>query len=218
MARKKKINKEDIFTFYMNYYLENGRAPGSAYELAKLNNFDEKDFFTFFGNLKSVEKSIFDSFYDQTLVLLQNSEDFEGFDVRNKLLSFYYTYFEILTANRSFVMALASKSSFKYDLLKLLSSTKRKFSFFIERLEIEKLDLKDTKLDRFIDRSIEESLWVQFVVCFKFWLDDESAALEKTDIFIEKSVNTGFDLLDVKPLRSILDLGKFLYHEKIHMN
>ena len=29
--------------------------------------------------------------------------------------------------------------------------------------------------------------------------------------------DTGFDLLDVKPLRSIIDLGKFLFNEKINM-
>jgi len=65
---------------------------------------------------------------------------------------------------------------------------------------------------------VEESLWVQLILCFKFWMEDDSASLEKTDIFIEKSINTAFDLLNVQPLKSVIDLGKFLFHEKMQMN
>ncbi len=49
-------------------------------------------------------------------------------------------------------------------------------------------------------------------------MDDTSASFEKTDVFIEKSVRASFDLIDTTPLKSLVDLGKFLYKEKIHMN
>jgi len=49
----------------------------------------------------------------------------------------------------------------------------------------------------------------------KFWLDDTSEAFEKTDIFIEKSLNTSFELLNTKSLNNIIDLAKFLYKEKV---
>ena len=45
MARKKKVAKKDIYTFFIDYYLENGEAPKSAYQLAKLHNFDEAQFY-----------------------------------------------------------------------------------------------------------------------------------------------------------------------------
>ena len=47
MARKKKIKENDIYTYYMDYYLENAEAPASVYQLAKLHNFDEKQFYEF---------------------------------------------------------------------------------------------------------------------------------------------------------------------------
>ena len=53
------------------------------------------------------------------------------------------------------------------------------------------------------------------MMIMKFWLDDTSPSFEKTDIFIEKSVHAGFDLIDIKPLKSVLDLGKFLFKEKM---
>ena len=66
--------------------------------------------------------------------------------------------------------------------------------------------------------SIQQSAWLQLMITIKFWLEDTSPSFEKTDIFIEKAVNTSFDLIDIKPLKSIIDLGKFLYKEKMHMN
>jgi hypothetical protein len=48
----------------------------------------------------------------------------------------------------------------------------------------------------------------------KFWIDDTSLSFEKTDIFIEKSVNTSFDLMDIAPLKSLIDFGKFMWQEK----
>jgi len=55
----------------------------------------------------------------------------------------------------------------------------------------------------------------EILFTMKFWLDDTSEAFEKTDIFIEKSLNTGFELIDTKSLHNIIDLAKFLYKEKV---
>jgi hypothetical protein len=48
----------------------------------------------------------------------------------------------------------------------------------------------------------------------KFWMDDDSAGFEKTDMAIEKSVNTIFDVFDNTPLDAVFDFGKFLWKER----
>ena len=60
-----------------------------------------------------------------------------------------------------------------------------------------------------------EGAWLQFLFLLKFWMDDTSKGFEKTDVLIEKSVNTVVDLLNTKPLESLFDLGKFLWKEKM---
>ncbi len=202
----------------MEYYLENSEPPASVYQLSKLNNFDEKQFYEFFGSLGGIEKSIFKSFIVQTIDLIQESEEYQSFDARNKLLTFYYTFFEILTANRSFVKIILERDKKNSKLLKTISAIKPKYIDFIKELDIEKLNLKESGVEKIMNKSMEETFWVQLLLCLKFWIEDDSASLEKTDIFIEKSINTGFDLLNVQPLKSVLDLGKFLFHEKINMN
>ena len=46
-------------------------------------------------------------------------------------------------------------------------------------------------------------------------MEDGSPGFEKTDILIEKSITTGFALLDTATLKSVFDLGKFLFKEKM---
>lgn len=76
------------------------------------------------------------------------------------------------------------------------------------------LEERSDKLSRVTEPVFSEGAWIQFLFILKFWMDDSSKGFEKTDVLIEKSVNTVVDLLDTKPLESLLDLGKFLWKEK----
>ena len=218
MPRKKKIKKSDILERYIDYYLEYGEQPASVYQFAKINDFDEKDFYAYFGSFDGLEKQIFSTFCDQAVALLNKSEDFKSFDPRNQLLSFYYTFFEILTANRSFILAWWGKNENPMKSVSKLSDLRQSFLEFFRTLDIEKIDVKEERIQKFTDKSMEESAWAQLLATMKFWKQDASPSFEKTDMLIEKSINTGFDLLDVKPLKSVLDLGKFLFKEKFHMS
>lgn len=218
MARKKTINAKTITEMYMDYFLMNNEAPKSVYHFAQLNNFNEKDFYQFFGNFMSVEQYIFKSFFDETHALLEKSDEYASFDARNKLLSFYFTFFEFLSANRSFVLLLLQHHTQHWYTIAALSTLKKEFQKYVKELEIETLDLKERRLEKFKEKSIEQTSWMQLLMTIRFWMEDASPSFEKTDVFIEKTINTGFDLLDVKPLKSVIDLGKFIFNEKINMN
>ena len=45
-------------------------------------------------------------------------------------------------------------------------------------------------------------------------MDDESASFEKTDLYIEKSVQASFQVLGTLNLDRVLDFGKFLFKER----
>lgn len=218
MAKKKNITSNDIISWYMEYVLEHNEQPKSVFKFAKDHNFEESNFYQFFGTLDAVEKGIFKAFFDNTMIPLDKSGDYESFDARNKLLSFYYTFFENLTANRSYVVYALEKNKDKLKSLQSLTELKKSFSAYIESLNIETIDLKEERFEKLQNRGLKESAWFQLLVTMKFWLDDTSPAFEKTDIFIEKSVNASFDLIDTTPLKSIIDFGKFLFKEKVHMN
>jgi hypothetical protein len=202
----------------MDYVLGNNENPKSVFIFSKLNNFEEAKFYEHFTSFEAIEKSIFEAFLSNSINALNKSEDYQNFDARNKLLSFYFTFFENLTANRSYVTHVLFK--YKNDLkgLKVLSSLKNHFAIYISQLEIELIDIKQDKIEKIQQKALKESAWLQLLITIKFWMDDTSPSFEKTDIFIEKSVNTTFDILNVAPLKSVIDLGKFLFKEKFQMN
>ncbi|WP_047545603.1 TetR family transcriptional regulator C-terminal domain-containing protein [Psychroserpens sp. Hel_I_66] len=218
MAKKKKITENDIISFYMDYVLEHNEQPKTVYAFAKANNFEEQKFYDYFGSFEAVEKHVFTAFYQNTITVLEKSEDYLSFDPRNKLLSFYFTFFENLTANRSYVRYALEHHKNSLKSLSLLKDLKHHFTSYIVHLGIDLIDIKQEQLDKIQQRGLKETAWLQLLLTMKFWIDDTSAGFEKTDIFIEKSVNTSFDVLDVAPVRSLIDFGKFIFKEKIQMN
>lgn len=218
MAKKKTISESQIIDMFMDYVLEHNHQPKSVYAFAKANNFEESKFYEFFGSFDALERDIFKAFFDNTIAVIDKNEDYQNFDARNKLLSFYYTFFEVLTANRSYVLYALKEHKEHLKLLKTLSVLKKHFSNYIGLLDIETIDFKQEQLEKIQRRGIKETAWLQLLITLRFWMDDSSASFEKTDLFIEKSVKASFDLIDTTPIRSLIDLGKFIYKEQIHMN
>ncbi len=217
MAKKKNIKAQDLYGFYMDYVLEHNEQPKTIYAFAKHNNFEESKFYEHFSSFDALEKNIFKAFYDNTLVALHSSEDYPNFEPRDKLLSFYFTFFENLTANRSYVVYALNQHKNSLKSLQSLGSLKSSFTHYIKDLNIELIDVKQDTLEKIQNRGLTETTWLQLLITIKFWLDDTSTSFEKTDIFIEKSVNTSFDVLNVAPLKSLIDFGKFIFKEKIKM-
>ena len=105
MATKKTIiTRDKIVSMYINYRLENNDQPKSVYQFSKINGFDESQFYSFFGTLESVEKEIYKVFLEKTVELIQKDPAYESYDMKSKMLSFYFTFFELLSANRSYVV------------------------------------------------------------------------------------------------------------------
>ena len=218
MSKKNTPTQNSLTELYMAYVLEHNHAPKSVYAFAKSNGFEESEFYTFFANFDSLENTIFSLFFTNTLETLESSKDYPTYDSRNQLLSFYFTFFENLTANRSYVVYALNENCNKLENLRKLKGLHSKFLDYIDRLDIEVLQIKNKQLELLKDGIVQESYWVQLMMTLKFWLDDTSTSFDKTDIFIEKSINASFDLISISPLKSVVDLGKFLFKEKISMN
>lgn len=204
-----------IISKYMDSVLMNGKNPESIYKFSKENEIEEQEFYKYFSSFDHIEKTIFGQFATNSLALLEKNEDFSSFDSKNRLLSFYFTFFETLSANRSYVLYALENHSSSLKNLKKLHSLKLIFIDFIKTLEIEKIEIKQDKLQKLQEKGMEESFWIQLLLVLKFWMNDTSPSFEKTDLFIEKSLQASFDMMNTQPIKSILDLGKFILKETI---
>ena len=74
-TKKSEISKDKIVSMYMEYVLEHNEKPKSVYQFSKLNNITEKEFYNFFGTIESIEKEIFNLFFEKTISLLHKDKD-----------------------------------------------------------------------------------------------------------------------------------------------
>ena len=216
MATKKNtLTRDKIVSLYMNYRLENNDKPKSVYQFTKTNGFDETEFYTFFGTIESVEKEIFKMFFDKTVKLIQKDPSYETYDMKSKMLSFYFTFFELLSANRSYIVMSLKEHHNQLKNLMQLSGLRIGFKNYITQIISDEVRTQHEKFQNFQEKAIQETSWIQFLLTMKFWLDDESPAFEKTDIYIEKSVKVTFELMNIASIDSLIDFGKFIFKEKI---
>ncbi len=215
MEKNKNITSERIIELYMRDVLLSSTTFSSVYAFAEKHDFDESQFYEHFSSFEHIEKRIFAFFCVQTTTLLEKSKEYFDFDKKQKLLSFYYTFFEVLSANRSYVLLRLKNHKSKLKSLKLLTRLREEYLNFIDDLDLERIDFKKEELNDVRDKGLKEAAWLQLLIVLEFWLNDESKGFEKTDIFIEKSIRATFDLIDVAPIKSIVDLAKFMWKEKM---
>jgi len=216
MAKKHKISDSDIMTFYMDYVVEHQTKPDSVEDFAQLHQFDDVVFYEYFTSFKDLEKAIYNALFENSLVILKQSQEYYSFSNKDKLLSMYYTFFENLALNQEFVKLNLKGFENQLKALSVFSRFKRSFTAFIDELNLDTISLNVETIENIQKKTIKESAWIQLLFTIKFWLDDSSEDFEKTDIFIEKSINTSMELLDTKSLHNIIDLAKFLYKEKVN--
>ena len=213
--KNKIINSEKILSDYGNYLLTHGERPKNIFVFAKENHFDEKEFYQFFSSFEHLEKEILKHFFQKSLELSLEIEGYEDMNAKERLLNLYFIFFENLTMNRSLVLMILGKKNL--STLQKLHELKSEHQKFIKTLDFNDLEILEKAKDsikNFNEKSREEALWLHFLTIIEFWQKDESPSFEKTDLFIEKTIDTGFEFLNNEPLKKIIDLGKFLWKEK----
>lgn len=210
-----KMTEDKILGFYMDEVLEKEAYPKSIYKFCKNYKVKEEEFYSFFGSFEALKERIWHKFYENTINLLHKNEEYSSFTNKDKLLSFYYTFFEVLTLNRSYVLFTLGEHVTMPDRVKELKSLRPKIKSFAKELVEAGNEGKTLKITKKNPQVFAEGAWFQFLFLLRFWIKDSSAGFEKTDMAIEKSVTTVFDVFDNTPLDSLLDFGKFLYKETV---
>jgi AcrR family transcriptional regulator len=212
---KKNAIAEKIITAYMQAVLTKEKPPLSVFKFCKENNFTEAEFYKNFGSFEALQSEIWTSFYDETIRLANRDEGYETYSNKEKMLTFFYTFFELLTLNRSYILVTLREHQNMMKNLGQLKELRKKIKHFAAHLIRENNEDKKLKILKQSVTVFSEGAWIQTLFLLKYWMDDNSAGFENTDIAIEKSVRAIFDVFDTQPLESVLDFGKFLWKEKM---
>ncbi len=208
------MTADKIFELYGEYILNHGERPKNIYRFAKDNGFEEKDFYDYFSSFEQIEKSMLVNLFDKSVALASEAHIGDEMTSKERLLNVYFIFFENMTMNRSLILMILGND--KLHFAKISNQLKKTHRDFIKTLDFNDWSMiKEAQDDvrNFHQKAREEAFWLHLVSAIEFWKKDTSPAFEKTDIFIEKTIDTGFELMDNEPLRKVVDLGKFLFKE-----
>jgi len=201
---------QQIKNGYIDYVLTHDEQPKSVYSFVKKLKITEAEFYEFYASFESIEKMIWVEITAETIDTIQQQEVWAQYSSRDRMLSFFYSYVEVLKRQRSFIVYSLKKHATRFASPAVLSGVKPIFENFAEELINEGLETGELADRKFLTKKYKDALWIQFAFIINFWISDDSAGFEKTDEAIEKGINVTFDLFQRSPLDNLLEYGKFL--------
>lgn len=206
--------KEKIESAYIKHLLMEGKQPASVYKFCLDLGISETVFYDQYASFEALENHIWKNFLDTTVARLHSDESYGAFTIRERVLAFYFTLFEELKQNRSFVLQQLQHLNRLELTPRFLSSFKKAFEEYFERTLLEGKGTGEVANRPFLDQRYPDVFWLHFGFLLMFWKNDMSTGFEKTDAAIEKSVALAFDLIGKGALDSALDFAKFMYQQK----
>ena len=205
-----------IQSAYTDHVLNHGTRPASVFRFCADLGITEDEFYDHFGSFEGLERSIWKNFIDTTTQRLKSDKSYASFSAREKLLAFYYTFFEELKSNRSFIL-IQLENHRKLEIIpEFLKDFKKSYEVFTEGILNTGKSNGEVARRPYLDKRYPQLFWIHMAFILIFWKEDNSAGFERTDAAIEKSVNLAFDLIGKGAVDSAIDFAKFLYQTKVN--
>jgi hypothetical protein len=208
------ISAKQLRDSFIEYVLINGKLPASVFQFMKTLNRREAEFYDHYNSFQSLEKDVWIGIFEETLSKLKSEEVYESYSAREKLLSFYYTWIELLKNYRSYIV-YTSKLSLSPDswIKSPIKGFRESFLTYAKSLINEGIEKNEVVKRPLLSDNYDKLVWMQLMFVLKFWIEDDSRGFERTDAAIEKAVNLSFDLMGNTVLDSVMDFGKFLFQK-----
>lgn len=201
---------------YMDAVLMGDQSLSSIYAFCRSQKISEAQFYKHFNSFDGIEAAIWRDWFERTRTIITNEGHWENYSIREKILSFYYTWFEVILEHRSFALLafrrLHSPEAFMgFSPLKRLRVHVTAFMHDLvkEGGESGEIPVRESK----INETYPNLLWYQFVFLLHFWKNDSSQEFAATDAAIEKSVNLALDFAGRGPIDGMIDFAKFMYQQ-----
>lgn len=219
-AEKKRTKKHteldsaQIRAAYLDQLLTTGRQPASVYKFCSDVGITEGQFYSHYSSFEGLEKKIWVQFLQTTAVRLNEDPAWAEFNSREKILALYFTLFEELKSNRSYILLKTSHLT-RFEIIPgYIVDFKTAFENFIGEILNTGKSTGEIAQRPVIDKRYPQLFWLHFVFLLFYWRDDTSNGFEQTDAAIEKSVNLAFDVIGKGAFDSAIDFAKFLFQTK----
>lgn len=210
MAKKKKaFSKRKWISAYKDFLLQRGMLPKTELELIEFAGKSFEAFRKKFSKLEHLETAVIRLYFKEAHELLVADAMFHEYSNKDKQLAFLYVLIEKATEDKIFLQEFqrAKKwdQSFAIRLLHSLNAQELAWA----SMNWNAAPIKQVGINP------KQMVLIQHALsAMAFFLRDTSKGHEDTDAYIEKSTDVLFKLTDTSTLRSMVDLGRFLFSRK----
>jgi len=198
-----------IVEAYAHHLREHGKPPESVYRFAQSLDLNERDFFEQFASFDAIEGVLWQELVERVANSVSAGPEWASFSARQRLLAFYFGFVEEALNWRSLLLLHLGKIG-PLARPAYLRGMESSFKAFASEVLQHGLASGELAPRGRLEATYPEALYVHFRGLIDFNLKDESAGYERTDAFVEKTVNLAFDLLRPHAIDSAFDLIRFL--------
>ncbi len=195
---------------YIDSVLTDGKDPVSVYHFARKAGLTEEEFYNEFSGFEGVALSVWKTHLTQVIQSTESNPEYPEFQTREKILLFYFTFFQEFRKIRSYAAYSASRWALPFSKDKVRNEVEQMVQNYFEARIQEGFAsgelVERPKISSYYDKALRS----QFFLILDFWIRDTSSGFEDTDALIEKSVNLSYALMQENTLDKAFDLVRFL--------
>jgi len=193
--------EEKIIEAYQEMLIS-GEEQINAFTLSKKVDISEQEFYQYFTTTDDIGRKIWANIGNEVIKKLSDSESFHNYSAREKVLTYYFTFFEVALGQRIFIEASISQA-------KLLKTYKENFKQFIGDIVQEGIANDEIKERLTLSNYYPDVLWELHVKLINFWLEDTSENFIETDKAIEIYSKLPLELMGHNVFDSFLETVRF---------
>ena len=201
--------RQSILDTYIAQLQKTGKTHISVHSLCLDLKIGEKEFYGEFPSLSAVEKHFWKEWIDRIIDALSSGKEWGAFSAKEQYLAFLFAFAGEALEHRS----LLEQRFANLTLLcspDTLDGLKSSFKDFASAIIARGMESGEIAHRGPLGNVYPEVLYIHWRSVLEYFLKDESTRFERTDAFIEKTVELAFDLLRTQAVDSAADLIRFL--------
>lgn len=201
--------RDRIIEATIHHLREHGTLPASVFRFCRDLEIDERAFFGQFPSFNAVESAFWGGTVDRVVQAVTSSETWSGFTARQRLLTFLFAYLEESLQHRSLLLNRVAPLRLLDQPLHLRGMTER-YKIFARTILDHGISTGEIADRGHVGRLYPDALAVHLRSVLAFTLKDDSPRFERTDAYVEKTVNFAFDVVRTQAFDTAFDLLRFL--------
>jgi len=201
--------RQIVLDGYIHHLQQSGRPYVSVHNLCHDLQIDEKEFYAEFPSLHAVERTFWRQWIDRIISAVSGGKEWDAFRAKEQYLAFLFAFAGEALERRSLLEQRFSKLTLLCS-PKALEGLKDSFKDFAGGIIARGMETGEIAHRGPLGNAYPELLYIHWRLVLEYFLKDESSGFQRTDAFIEKTVELAFDLLRTQAIDSAADLIRFL--------